>query len=63
MLGLLVFVYMHWQARVRQTTRQNHETNTTETKRVIFQQWCEVHPIFMCNQNYSNVYKEMKLHA
>ena len=33
--------------------------NTTETKWVIFQQWCEVHPTFLRIKNYSNVYKEM----
>ena len=59
MLDLFAFVYRHWQARIRQTMRQNYEKNRTETKWVIFQQWCEVHSTFLCIKNYSNVFKDM----
>ena len=59
-LGLFVFIYTHWQARFKQTVRQNYEKKyTTETKWVIFQQWCNVYPTFMCIKNYSHVYKEI----
>ena len=40
----------------KQALRQNYETNTT-----VIIQWCEVHPIFMCNKIYSNVYKLCQL--
>ena len=59
-LGLFVFIYTHWQARFKQTVRQNYEKKyTTETKWVIFQQWCKVYPACMCIKNYSHVYKEI----
>ena len=36
-----------------------HATKTTGTNWAIFQQWCDVRQIFVCNKNYSNVCKEM----
>ena len=60
MLDLFAFVYRHWQARIRQTMIQNcGGKNKTETKWVMFQQWCEMHPTILCIKNYSNVFKGM----
>ena len=60
MFDLFAFVYGHWQARIKQTIRLFVVVvELTETKWVIFQQWCEVHPAFLCIKNYSNIYKEM----
>ena len=61
MLDLLAFVYGHWQARIKQTMRHNYGggSESTEAKWIVFQQWCEVHPTFLCIKNYSNVYKVM----